>query len=246
MERVETLCNLLNEKLHKKATISELLTTVKMIESELLHLQKITPKANSDTSTTAINIAKQTIPEKQTEINIKNENEEKIIEVLQVDEAELEAELEEIKKNVEDKQSGIAGNNRDTSLKDSIQSLPKKIKEEAAVNDSIKKDTKKVVQSPLGEEFNFPTGNVLQWSVQFYTSPSPIPDKHKIYIEFDDVKEDFENGIYKYSTGLLPNKGDAVKLQAKLRQKGYKDSFVVVFFNNKKISVKEATEKSLK
>ena len=43
MERVETLCNLLSEKLQKKAVIAELLTTVKMIESELLHLQKITP-----------------------------------------------------------------------------------------------------------------------------------------------------------------------------------------------------------
>ena len=43
MERVETLCNLLKEKLANKASVNELLSTVKMIESELIHLKKITP-----------------------------------------------------------------------------------------------------------------------------------------------------------------------------------------------------------
>ena len=123
MERVETLCNLLSEKLQKKATISELLTTVKMIESELLHLQKITPKATSDTPTTAINIAKQTIPEQPTEINLEYENEEKIIEVLQVDEAEMEAELEEIKRNVEDR-SKLSHQNKPPVLFDAIDDVP--------------------------------------------------------------------------------------------------------------------------
>jgi N-acetylmuramoyl-L-alanine amidase len=86
--------------------------------------------------------------------------------------------------------------------------------------------------------------NLLQWSVQFYTAPKAIPDNSKVYSAFDDVREDYENGIYKYSTGLLPTKAEAIKLQTKIRQMGYKDAFVVAIFNNKKISVKEAMQKS--
>lgn len=102
MERVETLCNLLAEKLKNKVSINELLSTVKMMESELLHLKNITPPNTNETSVASVYIAKQIAPQ-----NIDNAaesiavTEEKIVQVLQIDEAEVEAELEEIKKNVE-------------------------------------------------------------------------------------------------------------------------------------------------
>ena len=119
MERVETLCNLLSEKLQKKAGVAELLTTVKMIESELLHLQKITPPTHNTASTTAIHIAKQITPE------IKDEpvEDEKIVEVLQIDEAEMEAELEEIKRNVDDR-TKLSHQNKPPVLFDAIDDVP--------------------------------------------------------------------------------------------------------------------------
>ena len=123
MERVETLCNLLSEKLQKKATIAELLTTVKMIESELLHLQKITPPVASNTSTTAINIAKQITPERPEGIKLEKQEEEKIVEVLQIDEAEMEAELDEIKRNVEDR-TKLSYQNKPPVLFDAIDDVP--------------------------------------------------------------------------------------------------------------------------
>lgn len=86
------------------------------------------------------------------------------------------------------------------------------------------------------------SGDGLRWSVQIYTSPKPIADNNKVYSAFPDAREDFENGLYKYSTGYMPNKNDAVKLQNKLRQEGSKDAFVVSFFNGKKISLKEAND----
>ena len=124
MERVETLCNLLGEKLQNKASIKDLLTTVKMIESELLHLQKITPPAALDTTTTSINIAKQITPAKPEEL-LKSEvtSEEKIVEVLQVDEAEMEAELDEIKRNVEDR-TKLSQHNKPPALFDAIDDVP--------------------------------------------------------------------------------------------------------------------------
>jgi hypothetical protein len=102
MERVETLCNLLAEKLINKASINELLSTVKMMESELLHLKNITPPSGAEALVAVVHIAKQIVPENDAamaeDIAIP---EEKIVQVLQIDEAEVEAELEEIKKNVE-------------------------------------------------------------------------------------------------------------------------------------------------
>ena len=129
-----------------------------------------------------------------------------------------------IKKNVEEKPITIVKVHEDSIRKDTIKPELSKVE---------------VKQVPL-------TDDVLQWSVQFYTSPKPLPDNHKIYNSFDDVREDYENGIYKYSTGLLSEKGDAIRLQNKLRQQGYKDAFVVAFFNNKKISIKDASEKTIK
>ena len=52
-----------------------------------------------------------------------------------------------------------------------------------------------------------------------------------------------ENGTYKYATGILKDKNEAIRLQGKVREMGYKDAFIIALLNNKKITVKEATEK---
>jgi hypothetical protein len=112
MERVETLCNLLKEKLENKASVNELLSTVKMIESELIHLKKITPPSEVPVSqqAAAVSISRPMDFEKVSEEQKQAAPEEKTVEVLQVDEAELEAELEEIKKNAEERNKILAQN----------------------------------------------------------------------------------------------------------------------------------------
>lgn len=123
MERVETLCILLGEKLQKKAPVSELLRTVKMIESELLHIQKTTPTNSSSTATTEINIAKQFAPQEKKEGDDHVVEEEKIIEVLQIDEAEMEAELDELKRTVEDR-TKLSHQNKPAIKFDAIDDIP--------------------------------------------------------------------------------------------------------------------------
>ncbi len=128
MERVVTLSNLFAEKLQNKANITDLLNTVKMIESELLHLKKITPsQVLEDAVATApseasFQIAKQIIAAKE-ETNSMDDSEEKIVEVLQIDEAEVEAELEEIKKHVAET-NALSFQNRPSILFDEIEKLP--------------------------------------------------------------------------------------------------------------------------
>jgi len=99
MERVETLLQKLQQQFKDGAKPAQLLLTVQMLQYELMHLQQ---NENGGDAMVAVSMPLEviaaiqppaaTIPEKPTK-------EEKIIEVLQVDEAEIEAELEEIKKN---------------------------------------------------------------------------------------------------------------------------------------------------
>jgi N-acetylmuramoyl-L-alanine amidase len=146
-----------------------------------------------------------------------------------------------VKKKEEEKKSEIIKNNTPDSIE---KATPKEAKDK---EQPIKKEEKKgepvKVLVPVD---NSSSDDLLQWSVQFYTSPKPLADNSKIYDAFDDVREDFENGLYKYSTGLLSEKSEAIKLQTRLRQQGYKDAFLVAFLNNKKINIKEAIEKAKK
>lgn len=98
MERVETLLKKLQDQFAEKAPPAQLLLTVQMLQAELLHLQAdhSLPFQNDNV---AVVVSPVGDPKNQPEKN--NIPEEKIVEVLKVDEAEIEAELEEIKRNAE-------------------------------------------------------------------------------------------------------------------------------------------------
>jgi hypothetical protein len=105
MERVKTLVNGLQQKLDNGSSINELLQTVKILESELQHLKKITPTEAQPYAEPELKIA---IEPTAAQIM---EAEEKVVEVLEVDEQEIAQELEEIKKNAT-LINGIASANR--------------------------------------------------------------------------------------------------------------------------------------
>src|SRR5580692_7586196 len=99
MERVETLLEKLHKQINEGAKPSQLLLTVQMLHHELLHLQN--SEDIIDNGLVTVFIPAEPIPILTTHIpeEVKPVEEEKIIEVLQVDEAAIEAELEEIKRN---------------------------------------------------------------------------------------------------------------------------------------------------
>lgn len=99
MERVETLSKMLAEKIEKKASYDDILLTVKMIESELQHLKTIQPIPKGvEKTTTKIDIFRNS----SDDLLDNYINQEKIIEVLQINEKDVEAELEEIRHNLSD------------------------------------------------------------------------------------------------------------------------------------------------
>ena len=96
MERVETLLQKLQKQIKEKLPADNILVTVQMIQHELIHL-KATQPAMVNTAV-AISMPLQ-IVEQLSDTEKKDAIEEKTVEILQVDEAAMEAELEEIKRN---------------------------------------------------------------------------------------------------------------------------------------------------
>jgi hypothetical protein len=99
MERVETLLQKLQQQINEKLPVDQLLLTVQMLQHELTHLRGSQPVEINMAVTLSMPL-QMIVNQKEMEIAaIKIVPEEKIIEVLQVDEAAVEAELEEIKRN---------------------------------------------------------------------------------------------------------------------------------------------------
>jgi hypothetical protein len=92
MQRVDTLIKKLQEQFAVNAPASQLVLTVQMLQAELAHIQANAAPENK----MGISVD---IP--QTILPVVKREEEKTVEILQVDEAEIEAELEEIKRNAE-------------------------------------------------------------------------------------------------------------------------------------------------
>lgn len=98
MERVETLLQKLQQQFKEGATAAQLLITAQMLQHELAHLQRNEPLVV--TEPVVISMPTQIIPSFKTATeNALPPEAEKTIELLQIDEAEVEAELEEIKRN---------------------------------------------------------------------------------------------------------------------------------------------------
>lgn len=150
MERVETLCNRLLEQLSQNATPDALLVTVQMLQSELLHLKATTAPAAND-ATVVIDVPVSfDIPVKAAD---DNENlEEKTYEVLQVDEAAIEAELEEIKKNAEAKNS-MSAQNKPPIVFDPVEDTPTLIHQKPPTQ-KPKKELHETIGGNQGDSLN--------------------------------------------------------------------------------------------
>ena len=98
MERVETLLKKLQDQFAQNASAAQMLLTVQMLQAELLHLQQHYALEDTPVVVTVSNMSPIL---KESPIDPVPVPEERIVEILQVDEAAIEAELEEIKRNAE-------------------------------------------------------------------------------------------------------------------------------------------------
>lgn len=149
MERVETLCNRLLEQVSQNASPDALLVTVQMLQSELMHL-KATAAPSADDAAVAIDVPINFEPrEKPTEPI----EEEKTYELLHVDEAALEAELEEIKRNAEAK-NNMSAQNKPPIVFDPVEDTPTLLHQKQPPPSRPKKELHETIAGNGGDSLN--------------------------------------------------------------------------------------------
>jgi hypothetical protein len=148
MERVGTLLEKLQQQYQQKATPAELLLTLQMMQQEIAALSsEVQPQKTGQSVVLSLPASMPpVVVEPQTENSIPpvqptTPEDEKIVEVLWVDEAEVEAELEAMKKNAEAiremSQSGRPPTLFDFTDED-IPTLPPKPEPKKEVNESVR------------------------------------------------------------------------------------------------------------
>lgn len=76
--------------------------------------------------------------------------------------------------------------------------------------------------------------DMIEYRVQILTSPRKLKDNDKLLKDAEQVNYYYENGVYKYTSGSVTDKKEALSLQKKLR-KSFPQAFLVVFRNGKRI-----------
>jgi len=154
MERVKTLTDKLHELLAQNAGIDQLLTTVDMLRSELDHLKLIQP-TTGQASKTAVAVAVASHITENPKANTEKTptiEEEKIVEILQVDEAAIEAELEEIKRVAKEK-SSMGAQNKPTVVFDPVEDIPTLTHQQPPVPEP-KKEVHQSLNEKKGDSLN--------------------------------------------------------------------------------------------
>ena len=141
MDRVETLCKKLQEQLLQNTSVDQLLLTVQMLQSELTHI-----KSNQQATGMEQAVAIQLPGNFEKVADAAIQPEEKIIQVLQIDEAELEAELEEIKRNAKARDQ-IGSQNKPPLLFDPVEDIPT-----LAHQESVKEKQKRELHESIAVE----------------------------------------------------------------------------------------------
>lgn len=85
-----------------------------------------------------------------------------------------------------------------------------------------------------------PVESGVLYKVQFYTAPSKISLTSSQFKGLQSVFEYKMDGSYKYTAGSFTKYADALKHQQVVRGKGFKDAFVVVFKDGKRITGADA------
>ncbi len=82
----------------------------------------------------------------------------------------------------------------------------------------------------------------LLFGVQILIAAKPLKKGDLDLKGIENAYEELDRGSYKYTVERFTSLDEAIDLQVKMREKGFKDAFIVPFHNKKRISMKEARQ----
>ena len=77
----------------------------------------------------------------------------------------------------------------------------------------------------------------IVYKVQIATSSKLLSINDEKFKDVQDVEMYMDNAIYKYTTGHFSTLAEAVSLQSKIRENGFKDAFVVAFKGKNRVKI---------
>lgn len=116
-----------------------------------------------------------------------------------------------------------------------------KEQKEKAQKEKKNEDKPEAQKTPKAPKTESSINNIV-YKVQFDTKPNKVSLTDKRFKNIPDVGVYEHYGIFKYTSGNFSTKNEAIKHQKVIKNKGYSDAFVVVFHNNKRITIQEAEQ----
>ena len=98
------------------------------------------------------------------------------------------------------------------------------------------------VSAKSADEKKPTTNGETYFTVQFSTLNKKVPVTDKAFNGIKEVEVYEYNGAYRYVSGRFLTKAEAVTRQNEIRNKGYKDAFVIAFVNGERGTIKQAEE----
>jgi len=87
-----------------------------------------------------------------------------------------------------------------------------------------------------------PNNNIPVFKVQFLSLSANKKLSGAKYKSIPNINAYKYKGMYRYTSGETQNFDEAVRLQAKVRKAGFKDAFIVAFYQGERIDIKKAKE----
>ena len=87
-----------------------------------------------------------------------------------------------------------------------------------------------------------PTASGIVYKVQFMTSGKEVKANAREFKGITDYEYYMQKSTYCYTTGSFATAREAANYQKEVREKGFKDAFVVAFLNGERISLQKAKE----
>lgn len=112
-------------------------------------------------------------------------------------------------------------------------------KQEISENKENKEDREDKENQEKKNKLNQEDNNII-YRIQFFTSEDKIETNNKKFQGLEKIWLYQDNNRWKYTSGEFDDYQNAVKLQNEIRNKGYKDAFIVCFKENFRISLNEA------
>ncbi len=116
------------------------------------------------------------------------------------------------------------------------------------INDSDQTEVskEKVATPEPTKKTNAPAKNektvesTVYFTVQFFSSGEELQDNAKVFKDISSVSHYKDKGLYKYISGKYKTMQQASAAQAKLKEQGYLQAFIIAFKGNERITIPEA------